>query len=147
MITQQKNLSCSRVCFFLKLCNNDYITAEVPWLRQPGRSMAKKSYPTSKVRASGQEELPHVRVQGQRPGGATPHPRKGAAAQGSNHTFKERWLHGHMRAMRSRFMFKVRRGSGEEIPLVQGKEQWLFFSEASVKRYPTSKVRETQVRE
>ena len=43
-------------------------------------------------------------------------------------------------------MFKVRRGSAEEIPLVQGKEQWLHFAGATVKRYPTSKVRETQVR-
>ena len=42
--------------------------------------------------------------------------------------------------------FKVRRGSGEEIPLVQGKEQWLRFAGAAVKRYPTSKVRENQVR-
>ena len=44
-------------------------------------------------------------------------------------------------------MFKVRRGGGEEIPLIQGKEQqWLRFAGAAVKRYPTSKVRETQVR-
>ena len=38
-------------------------------------------------------------------------------------------------------MFKVRRGGCEEITLVQGKEQWLHFAEAAVKRYPTSKVR------
>ena len=31
-------------------------------------------------------------------------------------------------------MFKVRRGSGEEIPLVQGKEQRLRFAEAAVKK-------------
>ena len=37
-------------------------------------------------------------------------------------------------------------GHSEEIPLVQGKEQWLRFAGAAVKRYPTSKVRETQVR-
>ena len=43
-------------------------------------------------------------------------------------------------------MFKVGRGSGEEIPLVQGKEQQLCFAGAAVKRYPTSKVRQTQVR-
>ena len=36
-------------------------------------------------------------------------------------------------------MFKVRRGSGEKIPLIQGKEQWLHFAGAAVKRYPTSK--------
>ena len=42
--------------------------------------------------------------------------------------------------------FQVRRGSGEEIPLVQGKEQRLHFAGAAVKRYPKSKIRETQVR-
>ena len=41
---------------------------------------------------------------------------------------------------------KVRKGGGEEIPLVQGKEQRLHFAGATVKRYPTTKVRETQVR-
>ena len=35
---------------------------------------------------------------------------------------------------------------GKEIPLVQGKEQWLCFAGAAMKRYPTPKVRETQVR-
>ena len=43
-------------------------------------------------------------------------------------------------------MLKVRKGGGEEIPLVQGKEQRLRFAGAAVKRYPTSKVRETQVK-
>ena len=33
-----------------------------------------------------------------------------------------------------------------DIPNVQGKEQWLHFAGAAMKRYPTSKVRETQVR-
>ena len=42
---------------------------------------------------------------------------------------------------------KVRKGYGEEIPLVQGKEQWLHFAGAAVKRYPLPKVRETQVRQ
>ena len=37
--------------------------------------------------------------------------------------------------------------SRKEIPLVQGKEQRLRFAGAAVKRYPTSKVRETQVRQ
>ena len=41
-------------------------------------------------------------------------------------------------------MFKVRRGGGEEIPLIQGKEQRLRFAGAAMKRYPTSKVRETK---
>ena len=43
-------------------------------------------------------------------------------------------------------MLKVRKGSSKEIPLVQGKEQWLCFGGAAVKRYLTPKVRETQVR-
>ena len=58
---------------------------------------------------------------------------------------KELWLREHRRAERSYSTFKVRRGGREEIPLVQGKEQWLHFVGAAMKRYPTSKVRETQV--
>ena len=50
------------------------------------------------------------------------------------------------RAERSYSTFKVRRGGPEEIPLVQGKGQWVRFAGAAVKRYPTSKVKETQVR-
>ena len=50
-------------------------------------------------------------------------------------------MRGCRRAKRSYSMFKVRRGD-----LVQGKEQQLCFAGAAVKRYPTSKVRETQVR-
>ena len=42
---------------------------------------------------------------------------------------------------------KVRKGGSKEIPLVQGKEHWLRFAGAAVKRYPTPKVRETQVRQ
>ena len=38
---------------------------------------------------------------------------------------------------------KVRKGGGEEIPLVQGKGQRLRFAGAAVKRYPTPKARET----
>ena len=41
---------------------------------------------------------------------------------------------------------KVGKGGSEEIPLVQGKEQWLRFAEAAVKRYPMPKVREIQLR-
>ena len=50
--------------------------------RVPGcdvAGMAERSCPTSEVRGSGREELPHARGQGWRPGGATP-------------TSKERWL-------------------------------------------------------
>ena len=41
---------------------------------------------------------------------------------------------------------KVRKGGCKEIPLLQGKEQQLGFAAAAMKRYPTTKVRETQVR-
>ena len=56
---------------------------------------------------------------------------------------KELWL---CRRRGSYPTLKVRKGGGEEIPLVQGKEQWLRFAGAAMKRYPTPKVRETQVR-
>ena len=134
-----------------------------------GAGAAERSYPTSEARGSGREELPHTRGQGRRPRtaavvqegprGATPHlrlgrrprgttprQRSGAAAERSNPTSKVRQLRGCRRAERSYSMFKVRRGGGEEIPLIQGKEQWLRFAGAAVKRYPTTKVRETQVR-
>ena len=59
---------------------------------------------------------------------------------------KEWWLSRHRKAERSYSMFKVRRGGSEEIPLIQGKEQRLRFAGAAMKRYPMSKVKETQVR-
>ena len=61
--------------------------------------------------------------------GATPHPRSGAAAE------------------RSYTMSKVRGPGREELPHVQGQELRLHFAGAAVKRYPTSKVRGTQVRQ
>ena len=75
-----------------------------------------------------------------------PCPRPGVAAGRSNPTSKELWLRGHRRAYRTYPTLKVRKGSGEAIPLVKGKEQQLCFAGAAVKRYPTPKVRETQVR-
>ena len=59
---------------------------------------------------------------------------------------KEWWLRGHRRVERNYSTFKVRWGSGEETPLVQGKEQQLHFAGAAMKRYPKPKVRETQIR-
>ena len=44
-------------------------------------------------------------------------------------------------------MLKVRKGSDEEIPLIQGKEQRVHFAGAAVKRYPMSKGKETPVRQ
>ena len=80
---------------------------------------AERSYPMPEVRGSDWEELPHIQ------GEAT------ARAQEGRESYST---------------FKVRRGGREEIPLFQGKEQQLHFAGAAVKRYPTSKVRETQVR-
>ena len=44
------------------------------------------------------------------------------------------------------FHVQGREGWRGEIPLIQGKEQWLHFAGAAMKRYPTAKVRETQER-
>ena len=60
---------------------------------------------------------------------------------------QELWLGGHRTTERSYSKFKVRRGCCEEISLIQGKEQKMCFDGAAVKRYPTPKVRETQVRQ
>ena len=65
--------------------------------------------------------------------------RSGQAAKRSNPTSKEQWLHGRRRAKRSYSMFKVRRGSSEEILLFQSKEQRLHFAGAAMKRYPRPK--------
>ena len=59
----------------------------------------------------------------------------------------EEWLlRRHRRAERSYSMFKVRRGGHEKIHLIQGKEEQLCFAGGAVKRFHTSKVRETLVR-
>ena len=101
---------------------------------------AVKRYPTSKAKLMS----PHLRS-GAAAERSNP-TRSGVAAERSNPTSMEQLLRGCRRAERSYSMFKVRRGSPEEIPLIQGKEQWLRFAAAAVKRYSTSKVRETQVR-
>ena len=77
-----------------------------------------------------------VQDQGWWPRGATPCPRSGEVAERSNTISKEWWLHQRKTAERSYSTFKVRRGD-----LVQGKEQWLHFAIAVMKRYLTSKVR------
>ena len=80
---------------------------------------AKRSYPTSEVRSSGQKEQPHI---------------QGAVAVWAQEGLEEPCHN------------EGQEGQLEEIPLIQGKEQWLCFAGAAVKRYPMSKVRETQVR-
>ena len=90
------------------------------------RAAARRSHLAPEARGGDLEEPPRARGQGRQPGGAT---RGVVAAQ-------------HRRAWRSYPTLKVRRGGCEEIPLIQGKEQWLCFAGAIVKRYSTSKVRE-----
>ena len=98
----------------------------------------------SEVRGSSRERQAATAQEWRR--GAYPRPRSGAEAERSNPTSKEWWLHGCRKAERSYSMFKVRRGRSEEELLVQGNEQQLHFAGAAVKKYPTYKVRETQVR-
>ena len=53
---------------------------------------------------------------------------------------KERRLRRRRRAERSYW------GGRAEVPLVQGKEQQLRFAGTAIKRYSTSKIRDTHVR-
>jgi len=62
----------------------------------------------------------------------------------SNPKSKEWWLHGRRRPRGTTPC--SRSGGAVEISLIQGKEQQLRFAGAAMKRYPTSKVRQTQVR-
>ena len=87
--------------------------------------MAERRYPTSKVRGAAGRSYPSSEVRG-KPRGATPCPRSSGCTGGRS-------------TERSYSMFKVRRGSLEEIPLVEGKEQQLHFAGAAMKRYPTSR--------
>ena len=41
----------------------------------------------------------------------------------------------------------AQRSGRDELPHVQGQEQWLHFAGAAMERYSTSKVRKTQVRQ
>ena len=94
----------------------------------PGAALAERSYPTSEVRGSGQEDLPHVQGQGsgrdelphvqgqwQWPRGATPRLRSGAAAEGSYPTSEVGAV-----AETSYPTSEVRGSSDEEQPQVKG---------------------------
>ena len=79
----------------------------------------RRSYPTPKVRGGGPEEQHQVQ--------------RAVAARAQE-------------GREELSTFKVRRGGCQEIPPIQGNGKWLHFAGAAVKRYPTPKVRETQVR-
>ena len=84
---------------------------------------AERRYPANKVRGGCREELTHAPTPETRGRGPEDQPH----VQG---VVGARVLEG----LRSFSMFEVRRGGSEEIPLVQGKEQWLCFAGAAVKR-------------
>ena len=104
---------------------------------------ARRSHLTPKARGGDPEKPPLARGQGQQLGGAThargQGPQQGGATRGALAAQTQEGLEelSHVEGQE---------GGGKEIPLVQGKEQWLCFAGAAVKRYPTPKVRETQVR-
>ena len=83
------------------------------------RAAAGRSNPMTEARGGGWEDQPHV---------------QGAVAA---------WAQG----LEELSHVEGQEGRCKEIPLVQGKEQWLRFAGAAVKRYSTPKVRETQVRQ
>ena len=104
---------------------------------------------------NGQEELPPVQGQG-RPGGATSRPRPGRGQEeppqvGGQELQPGGANQGAVAAQAQEGLEELsqvegQEGGGKEIPLIQGKEQRLCFAGAAMKRYPTPKVRETQVR-
>ena len=97
---------------------------------RPLSGVAGRSHLPPEARGGDPEEPPHTRGQGQWPGGAT----QGAVAARAQKGLEEP---SHIEGQE---------GRGTEIPLVQGKEQWLRFAGAPMKRYSMPKVRETQVR-
>ena len=107
-----------------------------------------KRYPTSKVRETQVRMVSATRGH-QRADTLKPYSQKTSQ---SNHTrttaFSNSVKLSHARGATQDewVMLEVMKGGGEEISFVQGKEQWLRFAGAAVKRYPMSKVRETQVR-
>ena len=83
-----------------------------------GAVRAGRSFPASAVGGGGREELPLVRGQGRRPGGATQSEARGGVWEGQPH------IQGALAArapegQRSSSTFKVGRGGGAEIPVVQ----------------------------
>ena len=80
---------------------------------------AGRSHPTPEARGGSGEDQPHF---------------QGAVAAGAQKGLEEL---SHVEGQE---------GNGEEIPFVQGKEQWLRFAGVAMKRYRTPKIRETQLR-
>ena len=122
-----------------------------------GAVRAGRSFPASAVGGGGREELPLVRGQGRRPGGAAPRPRPGAAA-GRSYPVRGQGRRLGGAAPYPRSAGCTGAGGPKELFHVQGREGWrcgdtsrpskeqrLRFVGGTLKRYPTSKVRETHV--
>ena len=114
---------------------------------------SREELPHVQGQGGGRGELPHSEGQGLRPRGATPHWRSAVVAERSNPTPEVReggrgeLSHTGGQWQRPRGATPhPRSGSREELPHVQRQEQRLHFAGSAVKRYPTFKVRETQVR-
>ena len=151
---------------------------------RPRRSVAKRSYPSPKVRGSGQEcqaataqerlraatlrpglgrwprgATPRLRLGrwprgatprprlGRRPRVVTPHPSLGGGREEQPPVQGAEAVRGPGGPRGATPHSRSGGAASEEIPLIQGKEQRLQFAGAAMKRYPTSKVRETQVRQ
>ena len=98
------------------------------------------------------DEIPCVRGQGRWWRGATHGPRPGAAPEARGSGREEQphvqgvvavWA---QEGLEEPSHTEGQNGRRKEIPLIQDKEQRLYFPGAAVKTYPTPKVRETQVR-
>ena len=128
-----------------------------------GALSTARSYPTSEVRDSGLE-CQALTVQ-ERLRGATPRLRPGAVPESRGGGQKEQphargqggyWeeqphAQGVVAARAQEGLeepshVEGQEGRREEIPLIQSKKQQLRFAGAAVKRYPTPKAKETQVR-
>ena len=137
-----------------------------------GSSEIRMSRFTRQLRAAltsalkrGGEELPQVRGQGQKPGGAhaqrvvakgprprgaTPRPHApGQGRQSGGPTPRPRsgGCSGGGGPRGAFPRWRSGRAAVRRYPLSKVKEQWLHFARAAVKRYPTPKVRETKVRQ
>ena len=129
-----------------------------PWgaTSRPRSGVATESARLRQRRSGGREELPYAWGQGRWSRRATISPRSGAEAQRNYPTPEFRGptrvelphLQGAAAGgPRGDTPCSRSGGAAEKMPFVQHKEHWLRFAGATVKRYPTSKVRETQVRQ
>ena len=96
----------------------DHIVSDLSTMTHMSWVAARRSYPKSKVRGGGREEQSHIQ------------------------RVVIVWA---QEGLEELSMFKVRRGCGEEIALLKYKGQQLHFAGGVAKRYPVSKVRETQI--